>query len=310
MHFWHFCVILLIVLIFSYILLLLAYSSPRSLTLIYSLWLGLVIFMHAVIMWEEASNPTFSLTTGSPDDNSVYDLFDLARVSKRQNGVTLVKGPDLYSPAYKVLNADLIPSVPNSSFRDILDSILAERGFLLIINLKQIKRSRGSILTIEKNDGSGSIFEIVSDGKTNTLEVVYFIANQRHVMPIVDADLATGHWKNITLFVQDDRVKLYVDCEEVNEVEMYLPIQKLLSQELADIATLRIAKGTTKDKFTVRSTNLFSVWRRNISLTCVIRFSGSASECALCFWDLTWCHSEKQRMPEWRWDKLRSFYPP
>lgn len=212
------------------------------------------------------SNPTFSLTTGSPDDNSVYDLFDLARVSKRQNGVTLVKGADPYSPAYKVLNADLIPSVPDSSFRDILDSILAERGFLLIINLKQFKRSRGSILTIEKNDGSGSIFEIVSNGKANTLDVVYSIANQHQVMSIEDADLATGHWKNITLFVQDDRVKLYVGCEEVNEAEMDLPIHKLLSQELADIATLRIAKGAVSDKFTVRSRNLISVWRWNMKV--------------------------------------------
>lgn len=222
--------------------------------------------MHTVIIREEVSNSAFSLTTGSPDDNSVYDLFDLARVSKRQNGVTLVKGADPYSPAYKVLNADLIPSVPDSSFRDILDSILAERGFLLIINLKQFKRSRGSILTIEKNDGSGSVFEIVSNGRANSLDVVYSTANQQQTVSIEDADLATGHWKNITLFVQDDRVKLYVGCEEVNEAEMDLPIHKVLSQDLADIATLRIAKGAARDKFTVRSRNLISISRSNMKV--------------------------------------------
>uniref|UniRef100_A0A674P382 Thrombospondin-1 n=1 Tax=Takifugu rubripes TaxID=31033 RepID=A0A674P382_TAKRU len=228
--------------------------------------------MHTVIIREEVSNSTFSLTTGSADDNSVYDLFDLARVSKRQNGVTLVKGADPYSPAYKVLNADLIPSVPDSSFRDILDSILAERGFLLIINLKQFKRSRGSILTIEKNDGSGSVFEIVSNGRANSLDVVYSIANQQQIASIEDADLATGHWKNITLFVQDDRVKLYVGCEEVNEAEMDLPIHKVLSQDLADIATLRIAKGAVRDKFTGVLQNVRFVF--GTSLDAILRNKG------------------------------------
>ncbi|XP_029983063.1 thrombospondin-1 isoform X2 [Sphaeramia orbicularis] len=185
----------------------------------------------------------------SRDDNSVYDLFDLARVNKRGNGVTLVKGADPYSPAYKVLNADLIPQVPDTSFRDLIDSIQAERGFLLLVNLKQFKKSRGSILTIEKNDGSGPVFEIISNGRANTLDVVYSTMNQQHLVSIEDADLATGHWKNITLFVQDDRAQLFVGCEEINVSEMDLPIQKLLTQEIADISRLRIGKGAVKDRF-------------------------------------------------------------
>lgn len=195
-----------------------------------------------------------SLTTESRDDNSVYDLFDLARVNKRQNGVSLVKGADPYSPAYKVLNADLIPPVPDSSLRDLLDSIQAERGFILLVNLKQFKRNRGSILTFEKNDGSGSFFEIISNGKANTLDVVYSSMNQQQLVSIEDTDVATGHWKNITLFVQDDRVQLFVGCEEINVSEMDLPIHKVLSQEVADMATLRIGKGAARDRFMVSST--------------------------------------------------------
>ncbi|XP_056282725.1 thrombospondin-1-like [Pseudoliparis swirei] len=183
------------------------------------------------------------------DDNSVFDLFDLARVNKRHNGVSLVKGADPYSPAYKVLNADLIPALPETHLRDLLDSIQAERGFLLLVNLKQFKKTRGSILTIEKNDGSGPVFEIISNGKANTLDVVYSTMNQQQVVSIEDADLATGHWKNITLFVQDDRVQLFVGCEEINVSEMDLPISKVLSQEVADIARLRIGKGAVRDKF-------------------------------------------------------------
>lgn len=192
------------------------------------------------------------MTAESRDDNSVYDLFDIARVNKRHNGVSLVKGADPYSPAYKVLNADLIPPVPDSSFRDLIDSIQAERGFLLLVNLKQFKKTRGSLFTIEKNDGSGPVFEIVSNGKANTLDVVYSTMNQQQVVSIEDANLATGHWRNITLFVQDDRAQLFVGCEEINVSEMEVPIYKVLSQEVADIARLRIGKGAVKDRFMVR----------------------------------------------------------
>lgn len=182
----------------------------------------------------------------------MYDLFDLARVNKRHHGVSLVKGADPYSPAYKVLNADLIPPVPDILFRDLLDSIQAERGFLLLINLKQFKKTRGSLLTIERTDGSRPVLEIISNGKNNTLDVIYSTIDHQQRVSIEDADLATGHWKNITLFVQDDRVQLYVGCEEINVLELDVPIQKVLSQEVADIAKLRIAKGAGKDRFMVR----------------------------------------------------------
>uniref|UniRef100_A0A665VXV6 Thrombospondin-1-like n=1 Tax=Echeneis naucrates TaxID=173247 RepID=A0A665VXV6_ECHNA len=194
----------------------------------------------------------FLSTTESRDDNSVYDLFDLARVNKRHNGVSLVKGEDPYSPAYRVLNPDLIPAVPDNAFRDLLDSIQAERGFLLLVNLKQFKRTRGSLLTIEKTDGSGPVFEIISNGKANTLDVVYSTMDQQQVVSIEDVDLATGHWKNITLFIQDDRVQLYVGCEEINVSELEVPIHKVLSQEVADISRLRIGKGAVRDRFMVR----------------------------------------------------------
>uniref|UniRef100_A0A674BAD9 Thrombospondin 1 n=1 Tax=Salmo trutta TaxID=8032 RepID=A0A674BAD9_SALTR len=192
---------------------------------------------------------TVSPFTESRDDNSVYDLFELVKVNKRHQGVTLVKGADPYSPAYKILNADLIPPVPEISFRDLIDSIQAERGFLLLVNFKQFKKTRGSLLTVEKDDGSGPLFEIISNGKAQTLDVVYSTGNKQQVVSIEDADLATGHWKNITLFIQEDRAQLFVGCEEINISEMDVPIQKVLTHEVADIARLRIGKGAVKDRF-------------------------------------------------------------
>lgn len=205
----------------------------------------------------------FSFTIGSQDDNSVYDLFELARVNKRHHGVTLVRGADPYIPAYKILNADLIPPVPDSSFRDLLDSIQDERGFLLLVSLKQFKKTKGSILTIEKNDGSGPIFEIVSNGGANTLDVVYSTANEQQVVSIEEANLASGHWKNITLFVQDDRVQLFVGCDEINVSEMDLPIHKVLSQDVADIAKLRIGKGAARNRFMVSAIVFYCLMMKN-----------------------------------------------
>uniref|UniRef100_A0A672FDK2 Thrombospondin-1-like n=1 Tax=Salarias fasciatus TaxID=181472 RepID=A0A672FDK2_SALFA len=175
----------------------------------------------------------------------------ISTVPSTNHGVTLVKGDDPYSPAYKILNPDLIPPVPESSFRDLIDSIHAERGFLLLLNFKQFKRTRGSLLTVEKKDGSGPVFEIVSNGKANTLDIVYSTENKQQVVSIEDVDLATGHWKNITLFVQEDRALLYAGCEEVNNAELDAPIQSILTQETPTSARLRVGKGAVKDRFMV-----------------------------------------------------------
>uniref|UniRef100_A0A8B9KLT5 Thrombospondin-1 n=1 Tax=Astyanax mexicanus TaxID=7994 RepID=A0A8B9KLT5_ASTMX len=185
----------------------------------------------------------------SRDDNSVYDLFELVQVPRKNHGVTMVKGDDPYSPAYKILDPDLIPPVPESAFRDLMDSIQAERGFLLLVNFKQFRRTRGALLTVEKLDGSGPVFEIISNGKANTLDLVFSTESKQQVVSIEDADLATGHWKNITLFVQDDRVHFYVGCEDVSIAELDAPIQTILTPETPGVANLRIGKGAVNDKF-------------------------------------------------------------
>uniref|UniRef100_A0A8C6KJ50 Thrombospondin 1 n=1 Tax=Nothobranchius furzeri TaxID=105023 RepID=A0A8C6KJ50_NOTFU len=210
-----------------------------------------------------------SRVAGDRDDNSVYDLFELIRVPSKNHGVTLVKGDDPYSPAYKILNPDLIPPVPESAFGDLVDSIYAERGFLLLLNFKQFKRTRGSLLTVEKRDGSGPVFEIVSNGKANTLDIVYSTENKQQVVSIEKVDLATGHWKNITLFVQEDRAQLFAGCEEVNTAELDVPIQSVLTQDIPAGAQLRVGKGAVSDRFMVRAhRNVFTLRRENSATVC------------------------------------------
>uniref|UniRef100_A0A8C1UGR2 Thrombospondin 1a n=1 Tax=Cyprinus carpio TaxID=7962 RepID=A0A8C1UGR2_CYPCA len=193
-----------------------------------------------------------------PDDDTVFDLFELTHVDKKHHGVNLVKGPDPNSPAYKILNPNLIPSVPELSFRDLIYSIQSERGFIFTANLKQVKHTRGSLVSVERTDGTGSVFEIISNGKANTVDLVYWTASGQHVVSIEDVNVANGHWKNITVFVQEDRAQVHVGCEEINTQELDAPIQQILNQESADIASLRIAKGAAKsDRFLVRIWVLF-----------------------------------------------------
>uniref|UniRef100_A0A0E9WS98 Laminin G domain-containing protein n=1 Tax=Anguilla anguilla TaxID=7936 RepID=A0A0E9WS98_ANGAN len=85
--------------------------------------------------------------------------------------------------------------------------------------------------------------------RLKTLDVVYSTENKQQLGSFEEADLATGHWKNITLFVQEDRAQLSVGCEEIDNREMDLPINKILTQEVPDIARLRIGKGAVKDRF-------------------------------------------------------------
>lgn len=181
----------------------------------------------------------------------MYDLFELTKIQKKHNGVSLVKGPDPNSPAYKILNPNLIPVIPERSFRDLVYSIQEEKGFIFVANLKQAKATKGSLFSVERRDGSGAVFELVSNGNANTLDLIYATASGQHEISIEDARLASGSWMNITLFVQEDRAQLYIGCEEINTSELDVPIHQILTQDVADVSVLRIGKGAVKNRFMV-----------------------------------------------------------
>lgn len=190
------------------------------------------------------------------DDNSVFDLFEITGVSRKlsprkSQGVSLVKGPDPSSPAYRIENPDLIPPVTEDKFQDLLDSVQAERGFILLATLRQIKKTRGALLSIERKDGTGHVFSLTSNGEAGTLDLSVSIEDKQQVVSVEEARLATGHWKNITLFVQEDRAQLYVGCDKMENAELDVPIHHILSGELATTAQMRVAKGGVKDRFQV-----------------------------------------------------------
>lgn len=163
----------------------------------------------------------------------------------------MVKGPDPSSPAYRIENPNLIPPVPEEKFQDLLDSVRAERGFILLATLRQIKKTRGALLSIERKDGTGHVFSLTSNGEAGTLDLSISTEDKQQVVSVEEARLATGHWKNITLFVQEDRAQLYVGCDKMENAELDVPIHHFLSGDLASTAQMRVAKGGVKDNFQV-----------------------------------------------------------
>uniref|UniRef100_A0A8C8BAF5 Thrombospondin-1 n=1 Tax=Otus sunia TaxID=257818 RepID=A0A8C8BAF5_9STRI len=220
-----------------------------------------------------------SAESGS-DDNSVFDLFELIGfirkgAGRRAPGVHLVKGPESSSPAYRIEDASRIPAVPDSKFQDLLDAIHAEKGFILLATLRQAKKSRGTLLSVEQKDGSGHVFSLVSNGKAGTLDLSLSGDGKQQVVSVEDALLATGHWKNITLFVQEDRAQLYVGCEKMENAELDIPIQNIFTRDLASSARLRIAKGGVNDNFQGLLQNVRFVF--GTTLETILRNKGCSS---------------------------------
>lgn len=193
-----------------------------------------------------------SCLTESGGDNSVFDIFELTGAARKGSGRRLVKGPDPSSPAFRIEDANLIPPVPDDKFQDLVDAVRAEKGFLLLASLRQMKKTRGTLLAVERKDHTGQVFSVVSNGKAGTLDLSLTVQGKQHVVSVEEALLATGQWKSITLFVQEDRAQLYIDCEKMENAELDVPIQSIFTRDLASIARLRIAKGGVNDNFQVR----------------------------------------------------------
>ncbi|NXR89010.1 TSP1 protein, partial [Hypocryptadius cinnamomeus] len=214
------------------------------------------------------------------DDNSVFDLFELIGfmrkgAGRRAPGVYLVKGPESSSPAYRIEDASRIPAVPDSKFQDLLDAIHAEKGFILLATLRQAKKSRGTLLSVEQKDGSGHVFSLVSNGKAGSLDLSLSVDGKQQLVSVEDVLLATGHWKNITLFVQEDRAQLYVGCEKMENAELDIPIQNIFTRDLASSARLRIAKGGVNDNFQGLLQNVRFVF--GTTLETILRNKGCSS---------------------------------
>uniref|UniRef100_A0A8C5WYJ4 Thrombospondin 1 n=1 Tax=Laticauda laticaudata TaxID=8630 RepID=A0A8C5WYJ4_LATLA len=128
-----------------------------------------------------------------------------------------------------------------------------EKGFILLANLRPIKKDAGTILAVERKDNSGYVFKLVLNGKAKTLDLSVFPdEGNQSLVSVEEVKLPLARWSSITLFVQEDQAQLYVGCEKMTNVELEIPIQDIFTRDLSNRARLRIAKGGVNDNFPVR----------------------------------------------------------
>uniref|UniRef100_A0A8C5STC3 Thrombospondin-1 n=1 Tax=Laticauda laticaudata TaxID=8630 RepID=A0A8C5STC3_LATLA len=196
----------------------------------------------------------FLLSFETSDDNSVFDLFELIGFGRKGahkgQGVHSIKGLETSSPAYRIDDANRIPAVSDHKFQDLLYAIQAEKGFILLANLRPIKKDAGTILAVERKDNSGYVFKLVLNGKAKTLDLSVFPdEGNQSLVSVEEVKLPLARWSSITLFVQEDQAQLYVGCEKMTNVELEIPIQDIFTRDLSNRARLRIAKGGVNDNF-------------------------------------------------------------
>ncbi|ETE64962.1 Thrombospondin-1, partial [Ophiophagus hannah] len=184
----------------------------------------------------------------------VFDLFELIGFGRKGahkgQGVHSIKGLETSSPAYRIDDANRIPAISDHKFQDLLYAIQAEKGFILLANLRPIKKDAGTILAVERKDNSGYVFKLVLNGKAKTLDLSVFPdEGNQSLVSVEEVKLPLARWSSITLFVQEDQAQLYVGCEKMTNVELEIPIQDIFTRDLSNRARLRIAKGGVNDNF-------------------------------------------------------------
>uniref|UniRef100_A0A8C2FKQ6 Thrombospondin 2b n=1 Tax=Cyprinus carpio TaxID=7962 RepID=A0A8C2FKQ6_CYPCA len=178
------------------------------------------------------------------EDETVFDLFETSGITRKTIGVKLFKGLDSDAPAYRFIRFDQVPSVSSTAVQKLLLQIQNNEGFILTATLRQDRTSRGTILALE-GPGERRQFEVVSDGRTNTLDLVYWWADgSRNVISFEDVDLSDSQWKNVTLHVHGETATLYIGCALIDSFILDEPFYEHLS---ATGARMYVAKGATRE---------------------------------------------------------------
>jgi len=77
---------------------------------------------------------------------------------------------------------------------------------VFVASMRQDRGSRGTLVGLEGPDGRRQ-FEIVSNGRANSLDLVYWVDGSQNVVSFEDVDLSDSQWKNVTLHVHGENAK-------------------------------------------------------------------------------------------------------
>ncbi len=191
-----------------------------------------------------------SFKDGHVEDESIFDLFKISSITRKTIGAKLFKGHDWDSPAYRFIRFDHIPAVSTPALHQILKQVQNNEGFVFVATIRQDKGSRGTLIGLEGPSGSRQ-FEIVSNGRANTLDLLYMVEGSQNVVSFEDVDLSDSQWKNITLNIHGENAHLYVGCSLIDSVILDEPFYEHLRPEGSQMF---VAKGSIRENhFRVRA---------------------------------------------------------
>uniref|UniRef100_A0A8C5QIT0 Thrombospondin-2 n=1 Tax=Leptobrachium leishanense TaxID=445787 RepID=A0A8C5QIT0_9ANUR len=154
------------------------------------------------------------------EDENVFDLLEISNINKKTIGAKIFRGNDPGSPAYRFLRFDHIPPVNAEKMKQINWLVQQNEGFILTATFRQDKQNRGTLIAMEGPGISNRLFELVSNGRANTLDLIYWIDGSQNVISLEDVDLADSHWKNITVQVTGESFNLYVGCDLIDSFRL------------------------------------------------------------------------------------------
>lgn len=120
---------------------------------------------------------------------------------------------------------------------------------MFVATMRQDKGSRGTLIGLE-GPSRRRQFEIVSNGRANTLDLVYMVEGSQNVVSFEDVDLSDSQWKNITLYIHGENAHLYIGCSLIDSVILDEPFYEHLQPESSQMF---VAKGSIRENhFRVR----------------------------------------------------------
>uniref|UniRef100_A0A8C9F108 Thrombospondin-2 n=1 Tax=Pavo cristatus TaxID=9049 RepID=A0A8C9F108_PAVCR len=178
------------------------------------------------------------------EEENTFDLLQISNINRKTIGAKLFRGPDPAIPAYRFIRFDHIPPFKPEKLKKIVKLIRQNEGFILSATLRQDRQSRGTILALEGPGISERQFEIISNGRANTLDLIYWVDGFQNVISLEDVDLADSQWKNLTVQVTGENYNLYVGCDLIDSFILEEPFYEQLK---AENSRMYVAKGSIRE---------------------------------------------------------------
>uniref|UniRef100_H3DGQ1 Thrombospondin-2 n=1 Tax=Tetraodon nigroviridis TaxID=99883 RepID=H3DGQ1_TETNG len=184
-----------------------------------------------------------SFADGEQENETSFDLFEISHITRRTLGAKQFRGPNSDTPAYRFIRFDHLPPVSTPILKQILRQMQYNEGFVFMASMRQDRTSRGTLIGFEGPNGQRQ-FEIVSNGRANSLDLVYSVDGSQNIVQFEEVDLSDSQWKNITLHVHGENANLFVGCSLIDSFILDEPFYEHLQ---AEGSRMYVAKGSSRE---------------------------------------------------------------